>query len=86
MEPFSPRTSGTHQGGGISPLLANMFLHYMFDNWMHWSFSRIPFERYADDVICHCHSRSEAEQLMDGLKERFTSWGLQLQPEKIKVV
>src|SRR5918995_3708761 len=51
-----PRTAGTPQGGVISPLLANLFLHYAFDTWMVRSFPRIPFERYADDAICHCKS------------------------------
>ena len=53
---------------------------------MRRSFPRVPFERYADDVICHCHSRTEAERLMDALQERFTSFRLQLHPEKAKVV
>ncbi|QPN71491.1 group II intron reverse transcriptase/maturase [Synechococcus sp. CBW1108] len=83
---LQPRTSGTPQGGVISPLLANLFLHYTFDKWMRRSFPRVPFERYADDVICHCHCRAEAERLMDALQERFTSCGLQLHPEKTKVV
>jgi retron-type reverse transcriptase len=51
-----PRAAGTPQGGVISPLLANLFLHYAFDMWMARSFRRIPFERYADDAICHCKS------------------------------
>jgi RNA-directed DNA polymerase len=69
MGPLQPRTSGTPQGGVISPLLANLFLHYTFDNWMRRSFPRVPFERYADDVICHCRSRTEAERLMATLRE-----------------
>ena len=80
------RTSGTPQGGVISPLLANLFLHYTFDHWMRGSYPRIPFERYADDVICHCHSRAEAERLMDALRERLASCGLQLHPQKTQVV
>ena len=55
-----PRTAGTPQGGVISPLLANLFLHYAFDMWMARKFPHIPFERYADDVICHCKSAEEA--------------------------
>jgi group II intron reverse transcriptase/maturase len=80
------RTSGTPQGGVISPLLANLFLHYTFDHWMRGSYPRIPFERYADDVICHCHSRAEAERLMDALRDRLASCGLQLHPQKTQVV
>jgi RNA-directed DNA polymerase len=83
---LQPRTSGTPQGGVISPLLANLFLHYTFDHWMRRSFPRVPFERYADDVICHCYSRPEAERLLAALRERFASCGLQLHPEKTQVV
>jgi hypothetical protein len=53
---------------------------------MRRSFPRVPFERYADDVICHCHSRAEAERLMEALRERFASCGLQLHPQKTQVV
>ena len=80
------RTSGTPQGGVISPLLANLYLHYAFDAWMRRSFPHVPFERYADDVICHCRSRAEAERLMAALRERFVSCGLTLHPEKTQVV
>ena len=52
-----PRTAGTPQGGVISPLLANLFLHYAFDTWMARNYPHIPFERYADDAICHCQKR-----------------------------
>ena len=54
------RTAGTPQGGVISPLLANLFLHYAFDMWMVREFPQIPFERYADDAICHCRTDAEA--------------------------
>ncbi len=54
-----PRTAGTPQGGVISPILANLFLHYAFDMWMTRTFPAIPFERYADDCICHCRSEEE---------------------------
>jgi hypothetical protein len=69
-----------------SPLLANLFLHYTFDLWMRRSSPRVTFERYADDVICHCYSRAEAERLLAALRERFASCGLQLHPEKTQVV
>ena len=52
-----PRTAGTPQGGVISPLLANLFLHYAFDAWMTRKSAHIPFERYADDIICHLQER-----------------------------
>jgi group II intron reverse transcriptase/maturase len=55
-----PRQAGTPQGGVISPLLANLFLHYAFDKWMQRAFPHIPFERYADDMICHCRTEGDA--------------------------
>ena len=58
-----PRTAGTPQGGVISPLLANLFLHYAFDTWMARNYPHSPFERYADDAICHCQSAKEARAL-----------------------
>ena len=58
-----PRTAGTPQGGVISPLLANLFLHYAFDAWMSRNYRHIPFERYADDAICHCKSAEQAQAL-----------------------
>ena len=71
-----PRDRGTPQGGVISPLLANLFLHYAFDVWMRRSHPAIAFERYADDVICHCHSEKEARRLLEALQDRFASCGL----------
>ena len=62
-----PRTAGTPQGGVISPLLANLFLHYAFDVWMSRNYPHIPFERYADDAICHCKSAEEARALWSAL-------------------
>ena len=61
-----PRAAGTPQGGVVSPILANLFLHYAFDLWMGRDFPDIPFERYADDVICHCRSAEEARALCAG--------------------
>src|SRR5215468_9308121 len=58
-----PRMSGTPQGGVVSPILSNLFLHYAFDMWMVRTFPHIPFERYADDAICHCKSADEAQAL-----------------------
>jgi RNA-directed DNA polymerase len=51
-----PRDQGTPQGGVISPLLANLFLHYVFDVWLTRAMPGIPFERYADDIVCHCRT------------------------------
>ena len=80
------RTAGTPQGGVISPLLANLFLHYAFDMWMRREFPHIPFERYADDVICHCKSAEEARALWSAIADRFAACKLVLHPEKTKIV
>jgi group II intron reverse transcriptase/maturase len=80
------RERGTPQGGVISPLLANLFLHYAFDEWMKRHHPGVPFERYADDIICHCKSRAQAEELREQLDRRLGECGLQLHPEKTKLV
>ena len=81
-----PRMAGTPQGGVISPILANLFLHYAFDMWMARTCPHIPFERYADDVICHCKSAEEARALWSALADRFAACKLVLHPEKTKIV
>ena len=73
-----PRTSGTPQGGGISPVLANLFLHYVFDDFMAKEFLSIPWARYADDGIAHCVSLKQAKYLQRRLQERFVRFGLEL--------
>jgi RNA-directed DNA polymerase len=80
------RMAGTPQGGVISPLLANLFMHYVFDMWMTREFPHIPFERYADDAICHCKSAEEAQALWRALSERLAACKLVLHPEKTKIV
>ena len=80
------REKGTPQGGVISPLLANLFLHYAFDRWMRRQYPQVPFERYADDAICHLRTEEQARQLRDALQERFEQCGLKLHPEKTKIV
>jgi len=77
---------GTPQGGVASPLLANLFLHYAFDVWMQRNCSYIPFERYADDAVCHCRSERQAKWLKASLKKRFGEVGLELHPEKTRIV
>lgn len=77
---------GTPQGGVISPLLANLFLHYAFDMWMQRYSPSIPFERYADDAVCHCKSERQAQWLKRTLERRFAKAGLMLHPKKTKVV
>jgi RNA-directed DNA polymerase len=81
-----PRTAGTPQGGVISPLLANLFLHYAFDMWMTRTFPQISFERYADDIICHCKSVAEARRLWSEIADRFATCKLVLHPEKTRIV
>lgn len=80
------RTSGTPQGGVISPVLANLFLHYVFDKWMEINCPNNPWARYADDGIAHCKTRQEAENLLEKLKERFGKCKLELHPDKTKIV
>jgi group II intron reverse transcriptase/maturase len=80
------RTKGTPQGGVVSPLLANLFLHYTFDAWMQRTYPHIPFERYADDAVCHCRTRAEAECLKRALEQRFADCCLELHPEKTKII
>ena len=80
------RTKGTPQGGVVSPLLANLYLHNAFDKWMDQSHPNNPFERYADDIIIHCHSKEEAEKLLAALEYRMNEYSLALHPEKTKVV
>jgi len=80
------RERGTPQGGVISPILSNLFLHYTFDMWMRRNYPNVPFERYADDAICHCRSEGEARALRASLENRFAECGLTLHPDKTKVV
>ena len=80
------REKGTPQGGVISPVLANLFLHYVFDMWMRRKYPHIPFERYADDGICHCRSEEQAKMLLAVLEKRFAECGLTLHPQKTKIV
>lgn len=80
------RTKGTPQGGVISPLFANLYLHHGFDKWMDEENPQNPFERYADDIVIHCNSKGEAEQLLEKLKARMQHYELELHPEKTKIV
>jgi RNA-directed DNA polymerase len=77
---------GTPQGGVASPLLANLFLHYAFDKWMEREYPGIPFERYADDAVCHCESQAQAVALKHALEARMNEVGLELHPEKTRIV
>jgi RNA-directed DNA polymerase len=80
------RTMGTPQGGVISPLLANLYLHYAFDMWMKRNHSGNPFERYADDIVIHCRTREEAETLLAEIVQRLSECKLTVHPEKTKMV
>lgn len=80
------RIMGTPQGGVISPLLANLFLHYAFDHWMQSTHPLNPFERYADDAIVHCDTEAEAVKLKSEIAKRMEQCGLELHPEKTKIV
>jgi RNA-directed DNA polymerase len=80
------REKGTPQGGVASPLLANLFLHYTFDLWMRRNHPDIPFERYADDAVCHCRTEEQAQSLRKELEQRFAECRLELHPQKTKIV
>lgn len=80
------REKGTPQGGVISPLLANLFLHYAFDEWMRRNSPYVPFERYADDAIVHCKSEKQARWLKEAIGKRLAECKLELHPEKTKIV
>ena len=80
------RTKGTPQGGVISPLLANLFLHYAFDKWMQRHYPHVLFERYADDMIVHCRSEAEACAVLAAIRDRFAQCDLELHPTKTRIV
>lgn len=83
---LAERSQGTPQGVVISPLLANLFLHDAIDRWMAEQYSALPFERYADDISCHCGSEAQARALRDALGQRLMQWHLELHPHKTKIV
>jgi RNA-directed DNA polymerase len=76
---------GTPQGGVISPLLANLFLHYVLDKWLVQTFPMVTFERYADDVVVHCISEKQSHYVLEGIKRRLTECKLRLSEEKTKI-
>lgn len=83
---LAERNRGTPQGSAVSPILANLFMHYAFDLWMARWFPDCPFERYADDVVVHCVNRRQAERVLAAIAERMTEVGLRLHPDKTRIV
>lgn len=80
------RDRGTPQGSAISPVLANLFLHYAFDAWMGREYPTVWFERYADDVVVHCISHDQAQRLASAIGNRMAEVGLRLHPAKTRIV
>ncbi len=81
-----PRQRGTPQGGVVSPILMNLFMHYAFDSWRNRTYPEFPFARYADDAVVHCRSAAQAEAVMRAIASRLGDCGLTMHPEKSKVV
>jgi RNA-directed DNA polymerase len=80
------RDRGTPQGSVVSPLIANIFMHHAFDNWLREKFPFAPFERYADDALIHCKSQQQAKYVLEAISKRLGQCKLELHPEKTKVV
>jgi RNA-directed DNA polymerase len=80
------RDKGTPQGSAVSPILANLFMHFAFDRWMVRNFADCPFERFADDAVVHCVSKEQAEQVLGALVRRMEEVGLRLHPVKTRIV
>lgn len=82
----SKQGKGTPQGGVASPLLANLFLHYALDKWLEQTDVTVKYARYADDCILHCQSKAHAERILGAVNKRLESCGLELHPDKTKIV
>jgi RNA-directed DNA polymerase len=80
------RDKGTPQGGAISPLLANIYLHHAFDAWMEAIYPYIPFARFADDIVVHCKTKAQADYILSQIAKRLQAWKLELHPEKTRIV
>ncbi len=80
------RTKGTPQGGVISPLLANLFMHYAFDAWLQRKYPAVQFARYADDAVIHATSLRQAQSVLEAVRCRLKECGLELHPEKTRIV
>ena len=79
---LTERYKGTPQGSAVSPVLANLFMHFAFDNWMARTFPGCPFERYADDCVVHCATKAQGEKVLAAIAERMEEVGLKLHPGK----
>jgi len=80
------RTKGTPQGGPVSPLIANVFLHYGLDMWLTREFPAVTFERFADDAVIHCVTERQARQVREAVGRRFADIGLEVHPDKTRIV
>lgn len=80
------RTSGTPQGGVISPVIANLFMHYAFDWWMKREYPQLSWARYADDGLVHCRTHQEAMEIMESLKKRMEECRLEIHPDKSRII
>ena len=80
------RDRGTPQGSAVSPVLANLFMHYAFDKWLEREFPAVEFERYADDAVVHCATEQQARKVLAALEDRMAEVGLQLHPDKTRIV
>src|SRR5438034_2962135 len=80
------RDRGTPQGSAVSPVIANLFLHYAFDAWLAREFPAVAFERYVDDAVIHCVSEAQARDVLAALTERMREVGLELHPDKTRSV
>ena len=81
-----PRDRGTPQGSAISPLLANLFMHYAFDRWLADNHPQVRFERYCDDAVVHCRSHEQAVLVREAIAARLAEFGLRLHPDKTRIV
>jgi RNA-directed DNA polymerase len=83
---LTAREKGTPQGGVVSPLLANIYLHHAFDMWMAAELATVPFERYADDIVIHCKTKEQAKYVLNRIVSRLQAWDLELNPDKTRIV